>query len=211
MAETETSKKSYVSNKDETPRMFKNEVLESLTKVHPAIPLIVFIPIIGYLLFSGALISRNHTSTIIVQMIVGLVFWTFFEYALHKEAFHFVGKSEFAKKIHFLIHGIHHDYPRDSWRLVMPPIISLFLSFIIFKIFALILPKFFIHGFFAGFLIGYLCYDMSHYAIHHFNFKNKWFLMVRSHHYRHHYDDSTKNFGVSSPLWDYILGSLNKK
>jgi sterol desaturase/sphingolipid hydroxylase (fatty acid hydroxylase superfamily) len=208
---TEDVKKAYVSNKNETPRMFQNNFLEMLTKVHPATPLVIFIPVIGYMFFYSRLSYEHQPLRIIIHFLSGLAFWTFFEYSLHRTVFHFIGTSQISKKIHFLIHGIHHDYPRDPWRLVMPPTVSIVLSFLIYKIMQTLMPQSFLYGFFAGFMLGYLVYDMSHYAIHHFQFKNKWFLLVRSHHYRHHYDDAKKNFGVSSPLWDYVFKTIYRK
>ena len=129
----DATKKAFVSNKDETPRMFKSDMLETLTKVHPVTPVIIFVPVIGWLLYKAYVNPMNHTASILTEFAVGIIFWTFFEYTLHKKAFHFIGESAFAKKMHFLFHGIHHDYPRDSWRLVMPPTVSIGLSFLIFK------------------------------------------------------------------------------
>ena len=83
-------------------------------------------------------------------------------------------------------------------------------------LFTIILGVSFVSPFFVGFLIGYLIYDLSHYAIHHFNMHGKFWLAIKNHHMKHHYQDSAKGFGVSTPLWDVIIGtnflqSRNKK
>lgn len=198
------AQKAFVSNKDETIRLFKNDLLEALTKVHPATPLIIFLPVVAFHLY--------HAENILIGLLAGLVFWTGFEYFLHRYFFHWIPNNDFGKKMHFLFHGIHHDYPRDSKRLVMPPTVAIGLSVALYYfVFKTLLPEEYLHSFFAGFMLGYLCYDMTHFAIHHFSFKNKWFIMVRNHHFQHHYDDSDKNFGVSSPLWDIIMNTEYKK
>jgi len=65
--------------------------------------------------------------------------------------------------------------------------------------------------FFSGFIIGYLFYDLTHYAIHHFNMHNKFWLEIKNHHMLHHYHDQYKGYGVSSPLWDLVFGSMFDK
>jgi sterol desaturase/sphingolipid hydroxylase (fatty acid hydroxylase superfamily) len=59
----------------------------------------------------------------------------------------------------------------------------------------------------SGFLTGYLFYDMTHFAIHHFNIHNKFWLLLKKHHMKHHYQDSSRGFGVSSSVWDKIAGT----
>lgn len=204
------TKKAFVSNKDETPKLFKNEFLETLTKVHPAVPVIIFAPIVVYLLNEGLIQQHGSFKNIFGLFLSGLFFWTGFEYLLHRTVFHWVPNNSFGQRIHFLFHGIHHDFPKDSRRLVMPPVVSIFLSTVIYYGFQSFIPAHYLDGFYAGFLFGYLCYDMIHFAIHHFNFKNKWFLMVRNHHFIHHYQDEKSNFGVSSPLWDLIIRTAKK-
>ena len=60
---------------------------------------------------------------------LGLLFWTFGEYTLHRFFFHgednwmhYMPHSRELFTAHFLIHGIHHAFPSDRYRLVFPPI-----------------------------------------------------------------------------------------
>jgi sterol desaturase/sphingolipid hydroxylase (fatty acid hydroxylase superfamily) len=89
----------------------------------------------------------------------------------------------------------------------MPPSVSIPLSTGFYFLFAWLLPANYLNGFFAAFMTGYLFYDMSHYALHHGNFKNPLWKKLKHHHMTHHYVDATKGFGLSSPLWDKILQS----
>src|SRR5439155_299264 len=65
-------------------------------------------------------------------------------------------------------------------------------------------------GVFAGLVFGYVCYDMLHYATHHFPMKRGLWLWLKQYHLRHHYKDDDAGFGISSPLWDYIFGTTRK-
>ena len=199
--------KNFVSNKDETVRMFKSDFFESLSRVHFTVPLYIFLPIIFYFLYRSIWIFELKFLSIVSLIIIGLFIWTLTEYTLHRFIFHFQPKSQFGQKLHFIFHGVHHDYPSDSKRLVMPPSVSLPLATIFYLLFTIILGVSFVAPFFVGFLIGYLFYDISHYAIHHFNMHGKIWLAIKNHHMKHHYQDPAKGFGVSTPLWDIIIGT----
>ena len=199
--------KNYVSNKDETVRMFKNDFFETFSKVHFTVPLFIFLPIIMYFLYRSIWLFELKLLSIISLVVIGFFIWTITEYTLHRFIFHFEAKSKIGKKIHFIFHGVHHDYPHDSKRLVMPPAVSIPLAALFYFLFKLIFGESFISPFFVGFLTGYLFYDLTHYAIHHFNMHSKFWLAIKNHHMKHHYQDPAKGFGVSTPLWDVIVGT----
>lgn len=199
--------KNYISNKDETVRLFENDFLEALSRVHWSVPLLVFVPIILFLVYRSIFIYHINGSDALLLIIAGIVIWTFTEYILHRFVFHYVPRSEFGQRIHFLIHGVHHAYPKDSKRLVMPPSVSLPLAALFFLMFYEIFRNTNVLPFFAGFLTGYLFYDITHYAIHHFNMHNKFWLAIKNHHSKHHYQNPELGFGVSQPAWDYVFGT----
>lgn len=180
--------------------------MESLSKVHFAVPLVIFAPAILFFTFKAfsAGISVLYFG---LYFLIGLAVWTITEYIMHRFVFHFHPSSEFGKKMHFIFHGVHHDYPRDKKRLVLPPSVSIPLATGFYFLFASFLSAQFLYAFFPGFLIGYLIYDMLHYAMHHYNFKSGIMKRVKQHHMLHHYNEPTKGFGVSSSLWDIILRS----
>lgn len=200
-------KKNYVSNSSESIRMFKSGVMEGLSKIHFSVPLFIYIPVI---IFFSVLSFKNQISVthFIGFLILGLLVWTATEYLLHRFIFHYYPTSKWGQRIHFIFHGVHHDYPRDAKRLVMPPSASIPLATLFYFLFSLFLKdKANLFAFFPGFLIGYLTYDMMHYAMHHYNFKSSFWKRIKQHHMLHHYSDSTKGFGVSSSLWDEIFRS----
>lgn len=204
--------KHYVSNKKETPRLFDNEFMEKLSHIHPSVVLIIYIPVVAYFLYRSFVRGELGAGSIVGVFFLGLLFWTFFEYMAHRYVFHFHAKGNIGKKFMFIIHGVHHDYPRDPKRLVMPPPVSIPLAVVTYAIFSLVLGPVYTSPFFAGFVFGYICYDMIHYGSHHFSMKIiPGGLWLQKHHSRHHYQDENYGFGVSSPLWDFIFGTLEPK
>jgi len=200
-------KKLYVSNKDESARMFKSNFLEIFTKVHWSVPLFIFVPLISYLLYLAWQAPTIGLSSILLWVVGGLLVWTVTEYVLHRFVFHYQPPGELGAKLHFMFHGVHHDYPNDSMRLVMPPAVSIPLAYAFYILFKYLLADVTLYPFFAGFLIGYLCYDMLHYAIHHAPMKGKVWMALKTHHLKHHFKDPDNGYGVSSPLWDIIVGT----
>lgn len=201
-------KKNYVSNSEESVRMFKSSFLESLSKVHFFVPIIIYLPVVLYCLYAAIFDAHQSFTRIAVLFVSGLFVWTFVEYTLHRFVFHFVPKAEWALRLHFIFHGVHHDYPSDKLRLVMPPSASIPLALGFFFLFRAVLPLHEdVYAFFSAFILGYLFYDIGHYAIHHFNFKGGIWKEVKRHHMLHHYQDPTKGYGVSSKLWDKIFNS----
>ncbi|MCK5086957.1 MAG: sterol desaturase family protein, partial [Melioribacteraceae bacterium] len=173
--------KLYVSNEDESVRMFKSDFLEIFTKVHWTVPLYIFIPVILYMVYKSVEIGISFP--IFIGIIVsGLFIWTLTEYLLHRFLFHYHPKNEKIKRFFWTFHGVHHDYPQDSRRLVMPPSISIPISFLFYLLFKLIVGPYLIYPFYIGFIGGYLFYDITHYAIHHFNFKGNIWKKLKDHH-----------------------------
>ncbi len=203
--------KNYVSNKDESARLFKSDFLELFSHVHASVPLIVYIPVMGYCLYRAIIDPSQTTAAIISLFLAGLFFWTLTEYLLHRFVFHYEPTSEWGKYLHFMMHGVHHDYPNDSLRLVMPPVISIPLALVFYSLFVAVLGPQNAPGFFAGFILGYMIYDSWHYASHHFSMKSPVWLFLKQYHMLHHYQDPHTRFGVSTPIWDYVFGTTAEK
>ncbi len=223
--------KLYVSNKDQTIRIFRSDFLEFFTRVHPAVPLIIFVPVVEWMIYRGYSQGAGIGLTMGMFM-AGLAVWTLTEYVVHRFVFH-VGEeieNDTREKIfelapgepalprmegweqrhYFVAHGVHHEFPNDTRRLVMPPILSVPLAFLFYFLFRVPLGPVLGPLFFGGFVTGYLFYDMTHYAVHHFSMRTRLGRFLKKHHYRHHYEDPDRNYGVSSPVWDYIFGTFGR-
>src|SRR6201984_814382 len=174
----------YVSTKDESVRMFRSDFMEFCSHVHPAVPMVLYLPVIGWMLYAA--FFRNHLSVVAVAGLfaLGVLSWTLLEYIIHRYVFHYEPKSRLGKRLHFIIHGVHHDYPNDARRLVMPPSISVPLAFLFYGLFFLIFGSL-APAVFAGLVFGYVCYDMLHYATHHFCMKRGVWLWRKQYYLRH--------------------------
>ena len=199
--------KNFVSNKDESVRMFKNDYIDLVSRVHFSMPLYIYVPIMLICLYRTVFIFHTNFFIIIGLTIVGIFVWTFTEYNLHRFVFHYEPKSSIGKRIHFITHGVHHDYPNDSKRLVMVPPISIPLCVFFYTLFYFMIGEAYVDSYFVGYVAGYLFYDMSHYYLHHGNFKSKFWNELKQNHMRHHYLEPDKGFGVSTTFWDLVYRS----
>lgn len=193
-------------------KLFKNEYVEYLTKTHPLVIWGIYLPVIIFMLYYSSEVINIEPGPVAIVFFSGMFFWTFFEYMLHRFAFHFITESERAMKIVYIIHGNHHEYPRDKERLFMPPVPSLILSSVIFSMMYFI-AKWFgvsenVFAFFSGFMMGYLMYGTMHYAIHAWNPPYKWMKPLWRNHHLHHYKNEHRGFGVSTTLWDRVFGTM---
>ena len=202
-------KRLFVSTKDESPKLFENDILDFFTRVPWYVPLFIFIPVIGMNMIAAIWYEANSLLQILGMAVVGLLTWSLFEYFVHRWVFHTHPTNPTLARIHHISHGIHHDFPQDSLRLVMPPAVSIPLALIIFYssqwVFWHLGAPELQRAFFAWFVLGYLVYDMMHYATHHLHYKAKWFQRIKEHHMKHHYRDPDAGFGFTSKTWDKVF------
>lgn len=183
--------------------MFESNVLDRLSRVHPAVPVVIFAPVI-VLLFVTAF-EQMTGGSVIAWAVAGYLFWSLSEYWIHRGIFHFEPEEGIGARLHWIIHGVHHDHPNDPLRLVMPPSVSLPLSLLFWLAFVTMLGTPTAYAFGAGFWVGYLAYDMTHYYLHHARPTTRLGKWLRELHMRHHFKDDTKGFGISAPYWDFVF------
>ena len=188
-----------------SPRMFESDLLDRLSRVHPAVPVVIFVPAIVVMAAIG--IDRNGVLAAIAWILGGYVVWTLTEYWLHRIVFHFEPDAPIGRRMHWIIHGVHHDHPNDPMRLVMPPSVSVPLGLLFYAAFVAIVGANAAAALGAGFFAGYLAYDMTHYHVHHHKPKTRLGRKLRELHMRHHFQDSTRGYGVSAPWWDHVFGT----
>ncbi len=204
-----------INHDTEPVRLFQSNFLEFFTHIHPAVVLAIFLPLVGWLMLLGARQAEaaGNWLPIPAGFLLGVWLWTLTEYLGHRFIFHYHPKSERGKQMIFLFHGIHHYQPQCKTRLVMPPAVSVPMSIVFYLLFSLVFrnllgaPGWF-HPTYAGFLLGYLAYDMIHYATHHFRMRSGVLKFLKRYHMQHHYKTPELRFGVSSPLWDRVFGTF---
>jgi sterol desaturase/sphingolipid hydroxylase (fatty acid hydroxylase superfamily) len=185
--------------------MFESDLLDRLSRVHPIVPPLIFLPAVVILFLVGA--PDLPALETVGLVAAGWLFWTLMEYWIHRLVFHFEPESGLGARFHWIIHGVHHDHPNDPLRLVMPPSVSVPLAAAFVAGFFLLFGTAAGSVFASGFLLGYLVYDMTHYYLHHFRPKSRFARVMRELHMRHHFQDDTRGFGISAPFWDYVFGT----
>ena len=194
---------------EDSPRMFESDFVDAFSRTHFALVPLLFVPAsLALLAYSigwkdiAALPSLGLT-------IGGIVAWTFTEYWLHRTFFHWQPKTSWGPRMHFFVHGVHHDWPHDKYRLVMPPAVSITLFFVFLAIWLLALGSYG-WAFHAGYVCGYMIYDLTHYYLHHGKPKSTYFKKLRRHHMSHHFNKKFQEarFGVSTRLWDRVFRTM---
>jgi dihydroceramide fatty acyl 2-hydroxylase len=178
----------------------------TLARAHPAFPLVFFAPAILM-----ALVAAHRPGTVLrhaVAFFAGWLVWTLVEYLVHRFLFHWTfAATREGRVAAFLTHGYHHAYPRDPTRLVLPPLVSVPLAAGFFVLAHFVLGGGAFDAAYGGFVAGYITYDSMHYVVHHTRTKTGIIGWLRRYHLMHHHDEVPARYGVSSPLWDLVLGT----
>lgn len=193
----------------ESAPLFGN-FLEPLTKTAWWVIPVVWLPPVSYGLY---LASKGFSNPLgeVACFAGGLFLWTLIEYIMHRFLFHldyYLPDNRVGITLHFTLHGIHHYLPMDKYRLVMPPTLFIALATPFWK---LAHTLFFWNwhvatAIFCGGVFGYICYDLTHYFLHHQNLP-LWWKHLKKLHLEHHFLDYENGFGVTSPFWDAVFGT----
>jgi len=207
-------------------RLFDSDLFEGFSR-NPwyRIPML-WLPIAGYLLYQGLTFDYPEHSffdkflltggaqfsaiAVALTFLFGIFIWTLAEYGLHRGVFHFddpLPDHKYALYLHFIIHGIHHTIPMDPDRLVFPPVLGFIVYSIFFPAITWLLPGNFGRIFAVGFIIGYVCYDMTHIYIHHCQPFIEHLKEMKRYHNKHHYIDGDNAYGITSKIWDKVFGT----
>ncbi|HXR12331.1 MAG TPA: sterol desaturase family protein [Gaiellaceae bacterium] len=192
-----------------SPPIFESRLLDRLTRVHPAVPVLIFLPAIVAFAFEG--FSRLSVPDALLGVFIGYAVWTISEYWIHRGLFHFEPKDGIGARVHWVIHGVHHDHPNDPKRLVMPPVVSVPIGAAFFFLFYAIVGLPSAWPVAAGFFAGYLAYDMIHFALHHGRAHGRVTKLLRELHMRHHFEDDRCGFAISAPWWDVAFRTYSPR
>lgn len=199
---------------DQSPRMFDNDLLDFFSRTHWLVVPALYVPLsLG--VAAWAVASGVSAGVTAAAFAVGWVIWTLTEYWLHRTTFHWVPETSWGPRFHFLVHGVHHDWHKDPYRLVMPPAVSITLAVVFYAMFWVLaqaglaagLDTGWHLGAYAGFVLGYCVYDCTHYMIHHWKPRSARMKKLRAHHMNHHFNHPELRFGVSTTIWDRVFGT----
>ena len=171
-------------------------------------------PVYFYTALVVCLIALTHNEAVswwqnLLLIGVGVLNWTLIEYGLHRYIFHYSARSAFGKKLVYGAHLSHHESPRATNRLFSSLLISLPVA-IVYLLLARIATGS-LHAatyLFAGLAAGYFCYEWLHYQAHHRRPRLRLFRYLRKYHLLHHYKTPELRFGVTSPLFDMLMGTF---
>jgi dihydroceramide fatty acyl 2-hydroxylase len=204
-----------IDHSDQPVRLFQSDFLEFFTHISPIAVLIIWVPVVIVFVARAILLLPPGASwlRLPVGMALGVFIWTLTEYVVHRFVFHYHAKTPELQRIFFLFHGVHHYQPQCKTRLVMPPAVSIPMAALFYAIFYLVVGQLlgapsWVPALFAGFILGYLAYDMIHYATHHSPMRSGDLRFLKRYHMQHHFKTPEKRFGVSSPLWDKVFGTM---
>lgn len=193
-----------------TTNLFNNRFLEKLSRTSTSVPVTIFCIFAAGLLYWGIAYKGLLWWQSVVLFCTGFLLFTLIEYLTHRYFFHMVTSTTLREKLQYAFHGVHHDYPKDKSRLAMPPLASVTISIVLFLILEWVMGSY-VFGFLPGFVLGYSAYLVVHHLVHAYPPPNNFLKVLWINHSIHHYRDHTNAYGVSSPLWDYIFGTMPKK
>jgi hypothetical protein len=179
------------------------------SRVRPWHVVLIWGPFTLYMLWRAA--GHMRPLPLVLWAALGVFSWTLLEYGLHRFVFHFKpsAHSELQKEASFLIHGIHHDYPWDRDRLVMPPTVTALIAAAVWFAFRPLLPGV-EHAWMAGMVGGYVWYDLTHYYLHHAAPTTRAGKWLRRYHLVHHFQTPEVRYGITTPLWDLVFRTYPK-
>ena len=187
-----------------SPRMFRSDFLERFSRAHPLTPALVYLPVVAASVVLA--LRREALLRAAFSVFAGYLLWTLSEYWLHRTLFHLHVVGPRTARVAFLVHGVHHESPRDEQRLVMPVGASFFLCILTYGAFRLALGPA-LWAPFAGFVLGYVIYDEMHWYLHTGRPTSRFARWLRRQHLLHHFKDPASRFGVSCPWLDYLFCS----
>ena len=129
-------------------------------------------------------------------VISGVLAFSLVEYCMHRWLFH--GSVAIFEQGH----RKHHEQPEayDSLPFFLPPLAMLALAAVLGRLIATT-PALWLAG---GVAAGYAAYGLTHTAFHAMRFRRRWAQRWAAAHHIHHFHAGS-NFGVTSPLWDFLL------
>jgi sterol desaturase/sphingolipid hydroxylase (fatty acid hydroxylase superfamily) len=145
--------------------------------------------VFGLCVLSLICFQQFYAPSMIIVFLVGLIMWSFIEYALHRWFLH--GQLRFAE-----CHTNHHIHPRAACGVPAFSIQVVVLA--IWTGLSVVMTLHVAAWLALGLFAGYNCYSLLHHAQHNFG-------LFRSDRHEIHHWDKTVNFGVTTSLWDRVF------
>jgi sterol desaturase/sphingolipid hydroxylase (fatty acid hydroxylase superfamily) len=139
---------------------------------------------------------------------VGLLVWTLIEYLLHRFVLHCRPQTLALRAVVERLHLGHHRDPQDEAKITVPVFASLPITGGLLALLRLISGNWEMAALLlVGSIAGYLYYETVHFWIHRGARHGRWLGSQRANHMFHHFRGQHRCFGVTTPLWDLLLGT----
>ncbi len=191
----------------ESPRMFQSDFLDLFSRTHWSVVPIIWLPVCALMFWHSVANTSTGLALSLALTVAGFVAWTLTEYWLHRLFFHWQPGGKLGERMHFLVHGVHHTWPSDKYRLVMPPAVSISLYSLFLGIFYALFGSQYVWSWHTGFVLGYVFYDVTHYYLHHYTPKSAYGVRLKKNHMLHHFKDHDSRYCVSNLVWDKLFGT----
>ena len=172
-------------------------------------PLLFYATLVACL-FPAALATRwQAPRAVLLLTSLGFMSWGMLEYGLHRFLFHLDVRSEFWRRLIYLAHLSHHDNPQAADKLFSNLWLSVPVAAIYFLLAWSLLGKWETAVYlWSGLVAGYLVYEWVHYQAHHGRPRFALLRYLKKYHLLHHHKTPNLRFGVTSPAFDYLLGTF---
>ena len=139
----------------------------------------------------------------ILALVSGIVAWTFTEYMLHRFLGHEHKGNNFFKDEH-TVHHARSNYFAPAWK---KGILAALVSSVLVAFIALISTFNVAISFVSGFTSMYIFYETTHARFHRKAPVARAFIVMRKHHFYHHFHNPRVNHGVTTRFWDRVFGT----
>lgn len=191
------------------PRFFKSEFAERCSKVVWWVVPAIWLPVALFSAFQAYSKFGLGAATLASLIAGGVLVWQLLEYLIHRFVFHAASDRYWGITLHFLFHGCHHKFPMDRERLVFPPVPATPVVCLVYWAAHQLLAAGPAAALFSGIILGYVYYDCIHYCVHHgAKLPGGVLRDLRSRHLHHHFHDHDSGYGISSVLYDVLLGTM---
>jgi len=167
----------------------------------------------GGIVLGAAAIGREPSawSSLLGLAVLGVLLWPIVEYAVHR-GLHVQARSARMRALLYLAHGIHHERAHVVGSNFLRFSASASASALFFLLFLSLLGSWSqAAALLLGLWGGYLLYEFTHYVAHFGRPRTAWMRAMQRHHQLHHRGEERARFGVTTPILDWLFGTLRDR
>ena len=142
----------------------------------------------------------------VVAVLAGALSWTAAEYGLHRFAMHQM-RGRGLPSIEHLQHHADVTYFSPASKKIASAAGT---TVVAYPVTAMLAGRRWAAAFTGGMLAMYFGYEVAHRRTHTHPPRNRYGRWARRSHMHHHFGAPMRNFGVTSPVWDRLLGTYDE-